>query len=613
MPIQNIPLNQLTPSKANVGKTQRLTGIEELAANIKALGLLQNLQVRDTGTGKYEVVAGRRRLAALKLLAKQKAIAKDADIPCMVMDADNATEVSLAENVMRLPMHPADQYEAFRQVTDEGKSPEDIAARFGCAVSTVKQRLKLAAVSPALLDTYRDGEMNLDQLMAFTMSDDHGQQEKVWNDLPQWNREAATIRRSLTSALVEADDARAVFVGIDAYVAAGGAILRDLFTPEHEGYLTDTALLDRLVRDKLEAEAETIRAEGWKWVDIMPDIDQLAFRAYGRVHAVQEPLSEQQQAAHDRLTAERDALAEQFGDEWDDRQAAEIDALDEQIDALTEDNWHFVADDMAVAGCIVGIDCDGTLDVAYGLIRPEDMPESEPARGQTGGHTPKVKHPTDLPAPLVEDLTAHRTAALRATLADSPDMALAAVVHALALPVFYGPFSHKTCLELRLHSASLRGTEDSPAAVKLAERHDFWRYLLPDDAHALWDWLLLQETETRLKLLAYCSACSVNAVVKPKEYNDGIQHSDQLAVALSLDMTEWWQPTGESYLGRVSKARILEAVTEGVSASAAQNFLKLKKDALVKHAEERLAGTGWLPALLCAPLTPEPEAEAIAA
>ena len=80
MNIQQIPLNQLVPSKATVRKTGADTGIEELAANIKALGLLQNLQVRETESGKFEVVAGKRRLAALKRLAKEKAIAKTEDI-----------------------------------------------------------------------------------------------------------------------------------------------------------------------------------------------------------------------------------------------------------------------------------------------------------------------------------------------------------------------------------------------------------------------------------------------------------------------------------------------------------------------------------------------------
>src|SRR5580693_6252323 len=120
MTIELIALNKLVPSPANVRKTGATTGIDELAASIAAHGLLQNLQVRPGPNGKFEVVAGGRRLAAIKRLAKAKTIAKDAEIACNVLDGADAAEISLAENIMRLPMHPADQYEAFKALAEEG-------------------------------------------------------------------------------------------------------------------------------------------------------------------------------------------------------------------------------------------------------------------------------------------------------------------------------------------------------------------------------------------------------------------------------------------------------------------------------------------------------------
>jgi len=118
----------------------------------------------------------------------------------------------------------------------------------------------------------------------------------------------------------------------------------------------------------------------------------------------------------------------------------------------------------------------------------------------------------------------------------------------------------------------------------------------------------------RLQLLAYCTACSVDAVRKPHQRNDAQRaHADQLATALSLDMAQWWQPTAGNYLGRVSKQRIVEAVAESVSREAAENLSKLKKDGLVAHAEQRLAGTGWLPASLRAPISGADEQAALAA
>jgi ParB family transcriptional regulator, chromosome partitioning protein len=228
--IQTIPLSRLAPCPANVRKTGRKTGIEGLAASIIAHGLLQNLQVRPSTDESFEVVAGGRRFDALKLLAKQKKIAPDYPVPCDVRDGTNATEISLAENEMREAMHPADQFEAFKKLADEGRGEEEIAARFGVTPQIVRQRLKLAVVSPKLIAAYRKEGMTLDCLMAFTVSDDHKQQEKVWASLPDYARERpGHIRNLLTEKHVPADSKLALFIGIEAYTAAGGAVLRDLF------------------------------------------------------------------------------------------------------------------------------------------------------------------------------------------------------------------------------------------------------------------------------------------------------------------------------------------------------------------------------------------------
>jgi ParB family chromosome partitioning protein len=621
MTITMIPLSKLIPSAVNVRKTGATAGIAELAASIKAHGLLQNLQVRPAEGGKFEVVAGRRRLAALKRLARNKDIEKLVEIPCQIIEEGDAAEISLAENVVRLPMHPADQFDAFRGLAETGKGPEEIAARFGCTPATVRQRLKLASVSPRLMKIYRAGKMDLDQLMAFAISDDHAAQETAWFKQPEWNRDPATVRRVLTSAHVEASDRRARFVGIEAYTAAGGHILRDLFAEAHEGYLTDPALLDQLAVERLEREAETIRAEGWKWVEITPDLDYAAFRGFGRVHPQVPPLDTEQQAEFDRLSAAYDALAEEHGEDVPEPVAAEMETLANQIGALSQRQRCWRPEDIARAGAIIGIGHAGRLAVERGLVRPEDVAEAgevgETVRGERRSGTAN-RQSGDLSAALIEDLTAQRTAALRTMLADNPDVALAAVVHAMALPLFYDRFGAKSCLWLQLETTDLRGTtegiEDAPAMRALAEHHAQWSRRLPEADDELWAWCLGQDTDARLTLLAYCAACSVDAVRKPNHPADAqLAHADQLATALSLDMTQWWQPTAGNYLGRVSKQRILEAVAEGVSPEAAENLSKLKKDALVAHAEQRLAGTGWLPVLLRSPSSVADEQPAVAA
>lgn len=617
MTIEMIPLNKLIPSPANVRKTGALTGIEELAASIAAHGLLQNLQVRPGDKGKFEVVAGGRRLAALQRLAKAKTIGKTEGIACHVMNGEDASEISLAENIVRLPMHPADQYEAFKGLADQGKGPQEIAGRFGCSPAVVKQRLKLANVSPRLIEAYRVEEIDLDQLMAFAVTDDHAAQEQVWAALPQWNHDPDTIRSHLMVANVEAGDRRVQFVGIKAYKKAGGHVLRDLFQPEQDGYLTDVAVLDRLVIEKLEAEAEAIRAEGWKWVIITPTINHDHLRGLGRVYPEREPPTEEQQAEIDALTARYDALVEEHGEEPPDEIAAELEEISDKIDALSDGAERWLPEDLACAGAVIGIGYGGKLAVERGLVRPEDEPaETHEANGGAKASR-KMNGSPALSDRLVEDLTAHRTAALRMELAGKTDVALAAVVHALALPVFF-PHEDESCLELSLDSAPLHGSaegiEDSPAGKALAEWQASWRRKLPPTPEALWGWLLDQDTATRLDLLAYCAGCSVNAVRKRHERDgtDRLAHADRLALSLGLDMTHWWQPTAASYFRHVPKLHILEAVKEGVTPEAAENIAKLKKDALAAEAEQRLAGTGWLPALLHLPVV-APAVEAIAA
>src|SRR5262249_38297325 len=158
--------------------------------------------------------------------------------------------------------HPADQFEAFHALhTKEGMNAEDIAARFGVTPAVVRQRLKLAAVSPILMQAYREEKLNLEQLTAFAFTDDHARQEQAWEELDE-DCEREQILELLNNENIPAHDSRAVFVGLDVYRAAGGVIVRDLFDEAHEGFLTDAILLIRLARERLEREAEAIRAEG---------------------------------------------------------------------------------------------------------------------------------------------------------------------------------------------------------------------------------------------------------------------------------------------------------------------------------------------------------------
>ncbi|MDR3490326.1 MAG: ParB/RepB/Spo0J family partition protein [Bradyrhizobium sp.] len=611
MTIEMLPLNLLTPSQANVRKTNAGLAIEDLAASIQAHGLLQNLQVRRTAKGKYEVVAGGRRLAAMTVLRRQKKLAKDFPVPCHIIDEADAGEISLAENIVRLAMHPADQFIAFHALAEQGMGLEDIAARFGVSPVIVRQRLKLASVSPLLIGVYRESDMTLDQLMAFTVSDDHAAQESAWYDQPDYNRRPHTIRATLTEAQVECGDRRVRFVGLDAYLAEGGGLNRDLFQPEHEGYLTDPALLDRLVNAKLSATAEDLRGEGWAWVDIMP-VRSLA--GFGRVRPTRQPLDAAQSARLEALSAEYDALAATHGEDAEPEIAERLETLWAEIEAIEETAYQWSEEDKARAGAVVSIDYDGGLLIERGYVRPEDVRgqlATASAARDGGADAPK---PTGLSATLVESLTAERTAAMRALLMDNQPVALASLCHALALPLFYpmGSNDH-ACLHISLQSRDLSsradGIDSSRAGTALAERYAAWEMKLPEDAASLFGWLLAAGTATCVDLLAFCAAQSIDAVRGKADRPDTprLAHADALADAVTLDMRDWWVPTIDSYTGRVSRALMLDAVREGVSPQAAENLANLKKEKLAQSAAQRLAGTGWLPVILRSSVTAEAE------
>ena len=626
-----VPLNKLKASPRNARRMPHApAAIEALAASIAVKGVLQAPVVEPetdgegAPTGFYLVTIGEGRRLALGLLAKRRTLKKTTPVRCIVDLTNDPHEISLDENVTRSAMHPADQFEAFRRLAEErGLGAEEIGVRFGVSASLVKQRLRLGAVSPKLMDLYRSGDLTLDQMMAFAVSEDHARQEQVLEQLGA-HRPPYLIRRTMTEAKVQAGDRRAVFVGAEAYGEAGGTILRDLFTEDGGGWFEDVALLDRLACEKLTGIAEDIQErEGWKWAEARLDYP----RAEGLARVYPRPAERPEaEAAHmAKLSEEYDALVSQ----WDavDDLPPEVAARFAEIDAALEaygDGAAYDPDEIARGGVFVLLGHDGVARIERGFIRPEDRPaaEPEPETAADGGEgadadAPEADEPEAeaggaLSERLVLDLTAQRTAALRDALGASAEVALLAVVHALASCTFYPPYERASCLEIKPTSTPLEGhapeIADSRAGRSLAGRHARWAGRLPKAVEDLWTALQGLTVDERLELLAHCASLTVNVVRagwdrRPKAW----ALADRLAEAVDLDMSGYWSPTVASYLGRVTKAKIAEAVSETVSAEAAERIGGLKKSDMAAEAEALLAGKGWLPSLLRKPEAAPPE------
>ncbi|NTH43974.1 ParB N-terminal domain-containing protein [Agrobacterium rhizogenes] len=651
-----IPLNKLKKSERNARKTPHSeASIEGKAASIHAKGILQNLVVEPeldaegVATGFYFVTIGEGRRLAQLLRVKRKQIKKTEPIRCVIDTQNDPAEISLDENVNRENLHPADEYERFRELAENrGWGAEEIAARFGVTPHVVRQRLRLGAVSPVLMQVYRDGGLTLDQLMAFAIVEDHARQEQVYENL-SYNRDPSIIRRDLTRMHIAATDRRAIFVGAEAYTEAGGVILRDLFTEDRGGFYEDIGLLDRLVSEKLKSIAAEVQAEGWKWASA--HIDYPHSHGLRRNYPQPVELSAEDQVAREAAQVEYDALTEQWDsvDDLPDEVAERFGELEAEIERIDALRHAYDPDDIARGGVFVVLNHDGTARIERGFIRPEDgkLESEEEAQAETDGEVYSVtedgeiiedgdegrvsaletededaddgKPLSDL---LIRDLTAHRTLGLRLALGEQPDMALIAVTHALAAQTFYrGVEAH--CLDIRPSSTHLGGhadsIEDTAAAKLLADRHDGWAGDMPRDVADLWDFIAGLDHASVMALFAHCASLTVNAVKQPWERKPRAHETaEKLATAVSLDMTTHWTPTVQTYLGRVTKAHNLAAVREAVSDEAAERLSSMKKLPMAEAAEQLLAGTGWLPSLLRTagpawPASEQPEAQESAA
>lgn len=610
---QFIEARRLSLSDLNVRKTGAANGIEQLAEMIAAEGVVQNLDVieEESGEGKkrttHAVVGGGRRWRALQLLMKQKRIKPEFAVPCLVVSREKAIQISLTENSGREEMHAADQFEAFKRLVDAGQPIEDVAARFGVKPIVVQRRLKLANVCPKLLDLYRKDngkeKMTLEILMALAGTDDHERQQQVWDSLKPYDREPHTIRRLLTENEVSASQPLARFVGIKAYEKAGGVVRRDLFQENEEGVLLDAELVRRMAIAKLEKEAEKLKAEGATWVEVRPEWSYQDRAEYGRVRGTLRAPTEAEQSEIEALEARRATLEEECDGDDEERydeiqnQIEEVEARLAQIDQQRQ-----VADpaQQACAGAVLTVDRSGKLVIERDLLKPEDAKRFTRAnRGAMTSATAAPKAPRLHSAALTRRLTAQRTLALQAVLAQRADVALLALTHRLVLRSFsrYGADRH-SILQVDTKRPSFHAQAEelatSKAQAALLERREAWEAILPQESAQVFAWLLEQPQDTVLGLLAYCVAQSVDGITDSEARGP----VDELARAAALDMSEWWSATAASYFGSVSRARILEVVQQTVSAEAAASLSKLKKVALVQAAEQKVAGSGWLPALL---------------
>ncbi len=617
-----IPLNKLKKSPDNVRKTPHAKAeIESLAASIHAKGILQNLvvapEVAETGaaTGFYFVTIGEGRRQAQLLRVKRKQIAETEPVRCVIDTGNDAREISLDENVTRSAMSVMDEVEAFAGLVDGGMSADDVARRFGCTVRLVEQRLALARLSPKIRAAYRKGDINLDVARAFSINDDHAAQERVFRQLAKPITHAASVRSALTVGRIPAHDRLARFVGAEAYEAAGGRLVRDLFEPDIV-FFDDGDLLQRLAVDRLDQMREALAAEGWGWVETLTGHGQVDGCAGERLHPTQRKLKPAEKKEIAALEARLEALDEKLEDaDEHNPHWAERDETEAKLDALREATRVFDPKQMAHAGAAVAIDRDGRSVVTRGLIKRADVKaiaklrKTEVKAASQAGEAGISDADTDvddgprLTKALTERLTEARTRGVRAGLAGNPAVALGLLVFTLM---------RQSADRSRVPGVGIEarpiGFDDDDAMenarIAYAEKAE-------EDELAFFAACIDQPVEKLVEMLAVFLAETIDLTHGGVSLEDKrLQRiGDALAAALDLDMSRHWEADEDFWsaapkalaIGALETAPAIASLGEQERSGMIAAFQKMKKGELARTAAQTLKGAGWLPDLLITP------------
>ncbi|WP_435008058.1 ParB/RepB/Spo0J family partition protein [Tundrisphaera lichenicola] len=581
----NIEVKKLEKSPLNARKTVSKAACEEMKASLLAHGLLENLIVVKGKSGKYEVVAGARRMTALKALQDEGKLPADHEVLCQIVDEEDAYEISLAENTVRHAMHPADEHAAFKVLIDGGKTVEDVSQRFGKTTKYVEQRLKLGRAAPELIQEYRDGKITLETLEAFTITDDRKRQMRVYNSVKSgWQRNnPREIRGLLTETMVDASNKLAKFVGLKAYEKASGTVKRDLFG--EDVYLENPELLNSLAEAKLAKAAEELKAEGWSWVQTALDRDYSFTGGFKRIEP--EPVDAPQELVDQKVKreAESEAASNAYYDyegedeEQEERLLKRHEEMESQLDELNEkleSYVRFTPEQMSAAGCYVYIGHSGKLEIEHGLVNRADAKKLPKASGEAEEDATDEK-PKGMSESLKRDLEAYRLGAAQAEIAKHPAIAFDMLVFKLTLDAIEDAFGPEDGMAISARR-EYRGGVASEEARNFAEAHlEAAKAALPLNWMKLesevGQFLAFQQLSDYQKhaLLAYCVAASLKPKLAPTEDEDKTAYDIALSQT-GANVADYWRPTKENFLSRITKDQLLEIGKELVGGERGETW-----------------------------------------
>lgn len=584
MTVTTIALSQLRLSPLNARKVPSKT-IEMLAEDIAAHGLIQSIAVYKEGKY-YMVFAGGRRLAALEILKKRKIIDGTYEVAATIRTKTEAIELSTAENAQRDPMHRADAARAFVTMRDEGHAPDEIAARFGQSVGWIGRMLKVGSIAPALLDAYGEDKVSQATAEALALIDDHSAQIEAFEE---HGNNAARIRKHLTREKVDIASGPFKFIGEDAYCEAGGHITRNLFGDD--AYADHPEILDALVNEKLDAVRKELTAQGWSVVEVSDEApDNIYYRP--SLIAATLPPTEAQQI---RMSEIENRLEEI--DEIDEEHLTreEYTAIQEESDNLSEelsdirDSLDVYTDEQKeIGGACAYISYGGALTYRFWRTVKESTSISAKKAEDKAANG-------NLPANLIERMTAIRTMALQQSIASQPDLALDIMIDTMAAKLLHSRLTGSGAADILPSPASINIEPeliDNSGLIDMrANLMD--RYAeIPEEGR--FETIRAMAHDDKMQLLAALVAVTVNGTIfAAYGSGDRQKEAERYAQAANLDVGKYWTPN-QPFFDRLGKTVLLDAISNNLGEEVASNCTKMKKADLAIAANERLP-TGWLP------------------
>lgn len=612
-PIIFVPASKLTKSPSNVRKTSDPEADAQLEANIVKRGVIQNLIGLPVTRkkGHYRITAGGRRLDAVHRAIEKGDLPADTELPVLVVaEANDAIEISLSENFFKLSMSPADACHAFQDIIEtEKKTPADIVKRFGLTERFVLGRLRLANLAEPVFEALREGEITLDVAMAYASTSDTARQASVFEQLGQgyYRSNISEIRRQLACGGYRGSDPKALLVGREAYVAAGGRIDADLFSDEESEMWIDGDILDHLAEEKLTAAAEAIRTrEGYAQIRAVPASHIPYTETYALRHVDGElpPLTEEQEARCDAIQSEIEEIEETAADEDGEGYTADdearVQALEAEYEAIQNRVPILTDEQKASSLAYVVIGRDGQPRVHEQLyVAPVEEPAGD---DDTEAHAGETEDGEDDQAELaakpvhsqrlIDELAMMKTEMLAVHVASDPRFALdlGTFIMADAATRLYGGMELASDLRARVPSPRVSNFESgTPAAEEWARIESTLdrSWCDHDDVRMRYDAFCALPEEAIAAWLGWAVARTIDAVPAGAS---GSAFIDHLGTKLDIDVAAWWRPTARNYFDRITKPAILDLFDEVGGGELRQRYGASKKHDLAASAEKLFAG-----------------------